>query len=183
MSENSTMKQINNGFAKYYYLTEKGEVYSSKSKKIIKPRKHNYTLQTMSGARSSISLKALYKLVYNKVFCNDEILDLPGEQWKEIPKTEGLYLCSSRGRIKSLVGYDAVILAAERNTCDYERVTIKQNGESIRKFVHHIVAETWLEQPENVDELIVHHKDGNKLRNWADNVEYLTIEEHYKIHN
>ena len=68
MSENSTMKQINNGFAKYYYLTEKGEVYSSKRKKIIKPRKHSYSLQTMSGARSSISLKALYKLVFKQVF-------------------------------------------------------------------------------------------------------------------
>lgn len=28
------MKQINNGYADYYYLTEKGEIYNSNLKKI-----------------------------------------------------------------------------------------------------------------------------------------------------
>lgn len=160
----SNMKKIGHGFADFYYLTEKGEVYSSKSKKIIKPARRTYKLQTDDGGHESISLKGLYRLVYDKVFCNDDIPNLAGEEWKEIPQTGGIYLCSNKGRIKSLFGYDAVILATDRNTCDYERVFIKQNGKMIRKFVHHIVAETWLEQPENVEELVVHHKDRKQIK-------------------
>lgn len=180
-----SMQQINHGFASYYYLTETGEVYSSRSQKIIKPRGHSYKLQTDKQGYVCISTKGLYRLVYDKIFCNDEIEDLEGEQWREIPQTSGVYLCSNLGRIKSLFGYEAIILRGVRNSTGYERVDINRNGRATRQFVHHLVAECWLEKPadENIDELVVHHIDNNHYNNKACNLKYMTIEEHIKIHN
>ncbi|MBO5478851.1 MAG: hypothetical protein J6A04_03975 [Clostridia bacterium] len=183
--KNLKMKMIGHGFAPYYFLTETGEVYSARSNKFIKPRGHSYKLQTDDQCFECISTKGLYRLVYDKPFCNDNIENLEGEEWKEIPQTGGIYLCSNLGRIKSLFGYNAIILRGVRNSKGYERVDITRNGRSIRQFVHHLVAECWLDKPENenIEELVVHHIDNNHYNNKACNLKYMTIEEHIQIHN
>lgn len=49
------------------------------------------------------------------------------------------------------------------------------------KSVHRLVAETFLPNPENKNE--VHHIDDNKLNNHVSNLQWVTKEEHDKIHN
>lgn len=46
--------------------------------------------------------------------------------------------------------------------------------------VHRMVAETWLDKPAGCYQ--VHHKDGDKLNNSKDNLEWTTLKEHRKAH-
>jgi hypothetical protein len=62
------------------------------------------------GKQHRITLKKLYRKVFSKEFCIDEIIDFPGEEWREIDGTDGRYLVSNCGRVKSLCGYYAIIL-------------------------------------------------------------------------
>ena len=62
------MKKIQNGFADYYYLDEKGKVYNRQTQKYINKYKHSYKLRTEEGELKSISIKRLYKIVYDKQF-------------------------------------------------------------------------------------------------------------------
>ena len=177
------MKQINNSFCHYYYLTQDGKVFNANSKKYLKMNNYNYTLMKENGTKQKISLKTLYKLVYNKIYCIDNIQDLKGEQWKIIENTNNLYYVSNYGRIKSYTKYNAFLLIQYSNEKNYKKVTIVENGKSKHKFVHLLVAQTFLQQPNNNDKVYqIHHKDKDKTNNCIDNLEYLTIEEHYNKH-
>lgn len=49
-------------------------------------------------------------MAYNKEFCIDNIKNLFNEEWHEIQGTNGKYLISNCGRVKSLCGYIAILL-------------------------------------------------------------------------
>lgn len=176
------MKQINNGFKEYYYLDTDGKVYNAVSKSYLKQNKHKYKLRTLENKQKTISLKELYRAVYNKNFCTDEIPLLDNEIFKEIDDTNGQYLISNYGRVKSLVGYTAIIMKAHITPKGYYRLQIIQDGEPVNWFIHSLVAEAFLEPPKSLNYQI-HHKDFNSLNNKAANLEYLTPQEHRKKHN
>lgn len=74
------MKQVNNGYADYYYLLENGSLYNAADDKMIQQsRKHIYILRTTNNDRKKVSLKTLYKLVYNKPYSKDSIENLENE--------------------------------------------------------------------------------------------------------
>ena len=50
-----------------------------------------------------------------------------------------------------------------------------------RRLMHRIVAICWLENPTNAKN--VHHKNGNKADNRADNLEWITQKDHAEHHN
>lgn len=176
------MIQVNNGFADYYYLREDGMIYDAAADKLIKPSSnHIFTLKTTDNGKKKIALKTLYKYVYNKTFCNDQIIDLDNEQWKEIDDTEGLYYVSNMGRIKSMQGYEAIILKPYNNQGGYARVDIIESGKRQSKLVHRCVAAAFLPLPEKID-MQLHHNDFNKNNNAADNLIWLSPAAHTKIH-
>lgn len=175
------MQQINNGFAEYYYITEKGEVINNNTNKILKSDSNCYSLLTINGKYKKISLKRLYKLVYNKVFCIDNIKDLDNEIWKEIKYTDGNYYVSNMGRIKSYTQYKAFIMQPCITNKGYYRLQIKQNGKIINKYIHRLVADAFLPMPASI-EYCLHHKDFNKLNNKVDNLIWLSPKEHAKVH-
>lgn len=116
------MQPINNGYADYYFLTTDGKIYNSKTKKYLSAdHKHTFKLLHKSGQKR-ISLKALYKLVYGKVFCIDNIESLENEIWKEIENTDGYYYISNYGRVKSLYKYEATLLKPTITASGYERL-------------------------------------------------------------
>lgn len=176
------MKKIENGFASYYWLDTDGKVFNEKTNKQLRIYKNSYKLVTEDGTIKSISIKKLYYLVYNKVFVKDEIKDLQGEIWKEIPDTDGKFYCSNKGRVKSYCDYNAKILKPTITPKGYARLQIIKFGKVLNKFVHTLVLETFKGQPPKQD-MEIHHKDLNKLNNCLENIEYLTIKEHVKIHN
>lgn len=175
------MKKIENGFADYYYLDEEGKVYNSKAQKYINKYKHSYKLKTKEGELKSIAIKRLYKMVYNKQFCIDNIKDLQNEVWKEIRDTNGYYYVSSCGRVKSYHGYEAIILETNKNKGGYDRVDIIVDGIRQTKLVSHLVAYAFLPMPQKPF-MELHHKDLNRNNNNANNLQWLSKLDHIKLH-
>lgn len=105
------------------------------------------------------------------------------EIWKDIKGYKGYYQVSSSGRVKSLSRYRPAyinnnnkILLKEKilkptiYTSGYEYVSLSKNGERKNYMVHRLVAETFLDNPDNLS--CVNHKDENKLNNNVDNLEW-----------
>jgi len=92
------------------------------------------------------------------------------EQYKEIPFSEN-YLVSNLGNVKSK-RYNKPLKGFVNNS-GYKRVQI---GSSKNKhFIHRLVAETFLKKEFSKE--FVNHKDGNKLNNSVDNLEWVTRSE------
>jgi hypothetical protein len=102
--------------------------------------------------------------------------------WKKYKDTN--YEVSPNGEIRSLdkLTYQktnncwfvkkGVKLKPGINSCGYLSVIITHNNKRITKPIHTLVAETYLGlRPEN---LVINHKDGNKLNNDITNLEYVT---------
>lgn len=178
------MQQINNGFQSKYWIDEKtGEVFEKQGSEIFKVKcdKYKYRLKTVKGITKTISIKPLYKIVFNKNFCIDKIQDLEGEQWKVINKTNNLYQVSNMGRVKSLHGYTAIILKPKNTKLKYDRIDISINGEQTTRTIHSLVAEYFLPKPENIN-CIIHHKNLNSKDNRAKNLQIMERGEHRRLH-
>lgn len=176
------MKQLENGYAEYYYMTDAGLIYNSKTKHYIKPdKKHSFKLNMIDGTHKYICLKKLYKEIYNKNYCIDNITDIDNEKWKDIEIAKGYYMVSNMGRIKSLQGYKAIILNPYTNQGGYRRVDITISGKRQCYLVHKLVAAAWLPLPKDIN-MQLHHKDFNLENNSASNLEWLSPAAHHKIH-
>ena len=175
------IKKIENGFAGYYYLNEDGSVFNRETNSFVELKRNSYSLRDSTGKLQRITLKKLYFLVFDKVFCRDTIPDLDGEVWKEIPDSGGNYLCSDKGRVKSYVGYEAILLKPSCET-GYPRVYLwLADGKRYDFLVHKLVAMLFLDPPERADYQI-HHKDFCPAHNEKENLVYLSPVEHKKIH-
>ena len=95
-----------------------------------------------------------------------------GEIWKTVVSDgeiyEGLYKVSNWGRILSLNYRNtgrAEVMKTSEDTGGYLVVVLSKNGEYKTCKVHRLVAETFLENPENLPE--VNHKDEDKTNNFV----------------
>lgn len=123
--------------------------------------------------------------------CLSKRLDSLGnlEIWKDIPGFEGMYQCSSEGRIRSL---DRVIHSNNKwnsyskieeskvlkpifNRSGYQQVVLYRDGVGTRSTVHRWVALTFIPNPE--DKRNVNHIDGCKTNNKVSNLEWNTTSE------
>ena len=95
------------------------------------------------------------------------------EVWKPIPGFESCGFISSLGRVRSAAGKDRKTSVSHRG---YERVGL--HGGKVTVFVHRLVALAFCDG--HSDELSVNHKDGNKLNNCFDNLEWVTHSENIK---
>ena len=106
------------------------------------------------------------------------------EIWKDIKGYEGLYQVSNYGRVRSL---DRIIVdnwctrkfkgkvlnPTEHNGKQpYLYVALSKQGKAKKVFVHQLVAEAFVPNPENKPQ--VNHKDGNPKNNKASNLEWVT---------
>lgn len=156
------MKQINNGFADYYFLDKEGRVLDIRKNKYLKMNNHNYKLRDTEGKIKNASLKKLYKLVYNENFCIDTVESAEGEIWKDIEGTEGIYQASSLGRIKSKYNYESSILIPIETEKGYYKVNIVINNIAKKVFVHKLVFEAFEHKKKEGFE--IHHKNRQKNR-------------------
>lgn len=111
------------------------------------------------------------------------------ETWKDIPNYEGLYQASDTGLIRSAPGkttftkkhgvrhWHTRILkfkaCKDFNAIGY-RVTLWKDGKLKDFLVARLVATTFLENLIDT-KMTVNHKDGNRLNNNIDNLEWLTL--------
>ena len=179
------LKQINNNFASIYWIdSDTAEVFKKNAVDFIKIKCYNntYKLKTTDGLTKSINIKPLYRLCFNKNFCIDEIQNLPGEEWKEIKDTDGMYYISNCGRVKSLKGYSSIILKPKQTVLKYDRVDIVVKGITQTRTIHSLVAEYFLEKPDNIN-VIVHHKNGQTRDNHYTNLCYMDRADHTILHH
>ena len=91
------------------------------------------------------------------------------EVWKEIKGYEGLYQISTLGRVRT-VHKDII---EPRIQHGIPKVLLIKNNRCHQLDIHTIVADTFLQKPENSQR--VEHIDGNWLNNCADNLKWVVI--------
>lgn len=94
------------------------------------------------------------------------------EIFKDIAGYEGLYQVSNLGRVKSL-NYNHTNkerILSPGNVKGYYQVVFLKNDTLKRYFVHRLVAQTFLNNPDNLP--CVNHKDYNKRNNQITNLEW-----------
>lgn len=105
------------------------------------------------------------------------------EEWRDVVGYEGIYQVSNLGHIKSLdrmvnssYGSKMVIKGRMISPIDngkgYKCVSLCKDGKIRRTYIHHIVAQAFIANPDGYSE--VNHKDEDKSNNRVDNLEWCT---------
>lgn len=112
------------------------------------------------------------------------------EIWKDIKEYEGIYQISNFGRVKRLDSVIATkhrsgklvnVLKQERfliptdNGHNYLIVGLSKNNKRKNYYVHRLVAEAFISNPQNKTQ--VNHKNGDKSNNNIENLEWVTAQE------
>lgn len=94
------------------------------------------------------------------------------EIWKDIPKYEGIYQVSNKGRVKN-TATNYIMGQHERN--GYLRVCLSKSRKTYWESTHRLVAQAFVKNNNNKPQ--VNHIDGNKKNNMSSNLEWCTNKE------
>ena len=100
------------------------------------------------------------------------------EIWKPVKNFENLYEVSNLGRVKSL-RHNKILRPVYNKQNGYRYLRLYDKTESFY-YVHTLVAEMFCEKPVIDKRLVVNHKNGRKLDNRANNLEWITYGDNLK---
>lgn len=92
------------------------------------------------------------------------------DRWKDVVGYEGLYKVSDTGKIYSLKTKKELV--KWNHTGGYSCVSLMAKRKKKNKYVHRIVAEAFIDNPNNFPQ--INHKDENKRNNNIENLEWCT---------
>lgn len=100
------------------------------------------------------------------------------EIWKEIKGYEGLYAISNLGRVKRLISFKCKVerfLKPHISTTGYYFVGLYKDAFGRNIKIHRLIATHFIDNPNNLP--FINHKDGDKLNNSIQNLEWVTAKE------
>lgn len=97
--------------------------------------------------------------------------------FKDVVGYEGLYKISEYGEILSAKRNK--FLKTHRTRRGYDRISLSCQGRKQNHYVHRLVGEAFLEPPENVNQNLINHIDGNKNNNHFSNLEWASPSENF----
>ena len=106
------------------------------------------------------------------------ICDFEGETWKQNSIIFDNYMMSTMGRIKNANG---TIIKLHINNTGYYKTGLTTNNKSHSVYVHRVIAMCFIPNPNNLP--LVNHKNGNKLDNRVENLEWITHQDNAKHAN
>lgn len=120
---------------------------------------------------------------------NLSLENLPNEEWRDVVGYEGLYQVSNLGRVKSLRRrlkhsdgrlrfYPEKIIKDLNTGTGYRHVCLYQNKRRKQSYVHRLVAEAFIPNPNNFGD--VNHIDGCKTNNHYQNLEWCSRSKNIK---
>jgi hypothetical protein len=111
--------------------------------------------------------------------------NLHGEYWKPILGYEGIYEVSNLSRVKSLpkvkgryLQKDSHILSPKINRDGYFCYCLQKEKNKKHLQMQRLMAINFIPNPQNLPQ--VNHKDGNKLNNLIENLEWCTCQENVR---
>ena len=93
--------------------------------------------------------------------------------WRQISRLPEGYEVNEKAEVRNKAG--KILKYRCMNNCGYQRIGVRINQKLIRISLHRLVAEAFIPNPKN--KRCVNHKDGNKLNNCVDNLEWVTDSE------
>ncbi len=97
-----------------------------------------------------------------------------GEEWRQIPNFED-YEISNFGRLKSRRRGSNILMSPSIDRYGYRKVMLSKNGKPHHFMIHRLVAMTFIPNSRGVNQ--INHRNGNKLCNHVDNLEWCTAQE------
>lgn len=111
-------------------------------------------------------------------------ISLEGEEWRDVVGYEGLYAVSNKSRIvlmgrivKNGNGLRAIpprLFELNQTRNGYLFVDLWVNNKRHREYVHRIIAQAWIDNPNGFTQ--IDHIDGDKLNNSIENLRWCTYE-------
>lgn len=89
--------------------------------------------------------------------------------WAPVIDYEGIYEVSNYGEVRKV---DGTMMNGNINSYGYRVVSLTKNGRKKDKKVHRLVALAFIPTISGKD--FVNHKDGDKLNNYVENLEWVT---------
>lgn len=145
----------------------------------------HFKLLKQNGNRVELKgIKYNLDIIYESIFGEYSISDLPNERWKPLVDFEG-YNISNHGRVKrnriilkrsngvSQFMKEQLIKPSYINT-GYKIINLHKNKELFHFLIHRLVALYFIPNPNNYS--FVNHKDENKINNHYSNLEWCTYE-------
>ena len=93
-------------------------------------------------------------------------------EWKPVEGYNGLYLISDNGDVFSVRSNRLLTPRVDRG--GYKAIELNLNGIAKKMFVHRLVAEAFIPNPDNLP--IINHKDENPRNNSVDNLEWCSYQ-------
>ena len=112
----------------------------------------------------------------NSHFLFRDLFIMEKEAWVDVRGYNGKYKISNLGNLKSFHrNKEGKINAFEIDKTGYKRIKLYLNKKGNHFFIHRLIAIAFIPNPENKP--FINHKDGNKLNNSIENIEWCTPKE------